>query len=164
MADDPNQLYDLASDLLQAIVDYYAEYAVPLPGRRYVSGAQPAFDCEQVTVEMVRVFPGLPGVGETAQGNILGCAFVRTVEWQVSIIRCAPTPKEKGEFPSEDELEGFGHSVLRDAWMLMFASIRGKSQGLYGSECQNFRIQQLGPINPQGGFGGAAVLIQMEVG
>lgn len=157
-----DQLYTIAQDLLEAVVDVYATAGVSLPDRQVVVEGLPAWDCESVMVSLRRVFRGLPNI-QSAQQTLL-CAGVRTAEYHISIIRCASTPDDDGNPPTPTTIQGFSKPILTDAWVLVSGLQTAALDGDLGIACDSILIGDLAVVGPEGAFGGVDLVIQWQLG
>lgn len=144
-------LYTVASQALAAVVSRFATEGISLPARQYVTGGQIALDCEQVVVEVVRVYTGTPGA-ELA--NPVSCAVPRSAEMRIWIVRCVPTLKDNGDFPTQAELDASGEELLTDGWVLVWGLLQEYRDGNFLSQCDKLVIGNLSAVGPEGGFGG----------
>lgn len=153
-------LFDIATQALDAVVSRFAAEAVALPDRRYVTAGEVALDCDQVVVEIVRVFTGLPG-GEITEP--VSCAVPRSAEMNIWLIRCVPGMSEDGSAPSASALSDSGEELLTDGWILTWGLLQEYRDGNFLSQCDKLVIGNLTSVGPEGGFGGWALNIQADL-
>jgi hypothetical protein len=169
MAD--SYLFDLASGIIAALEAGYpaAPDAAALPERRYVSDGVPAWDCEQLTVHVVRTFnaaqpgggaPGSPGIPSFGKGPT-----VRAAEVVVTIVRCSPTIADDGglgeaTIPTEAEIEAAALVVLSDAEMIpMVLEDAVRTRQL--PSCEGISFVSWDGAGPEGGLVGGGCRLQL---
>lgn len=152
---------DLAAEVLAAIVAAYADEAIDLPARQYVADGPPAYDCEQVVVALVRLYPGLPFL-ENPSAPVLQATLLRTVTLAVHVVRCIPTVSDRGKAPSAAVLGASGVRVLTDAYMVPTSLVRAWHAGTFRGRCESFGIREAVPAEPSGGFGGTIVTMDAQ--
>lgn len=162
MPANPTRLYDLAAGVLAAVETTYQAENIPLPDRRYVSDGPPAYDCEQVVVALVRMYPGLPFQEDPGQ-PILKLTLMRSVTLAVHVVRCIPVVNNAGKAPSVDAMEASGLTVLTDSWMLPWAMLEGHRQQVFAELCDTIGMRELTPAEPLGGFGGSILLLDAQL-
>ena len=148
--------------MLDAVVNGFADEAVGLPERRYVSEGNTSWDCEQLTVRFVRSTPGLPGAGRV---DPMGqrCAQPRSAEYEVQLIRCAAAIEGKQTAPTPAAIEANAAVVLTDAWLLPIAIALAASAGEIAGGCQNIVVGALTARGPEGGFVGNQLTVEIGV-
>lgn len=109
--------------IMNAVEEVFDGYGIDLPTLRYLTFAQPAHDCEQVTVTMIQAYLGTPG--EQAE-NPQPCAGPRTGVFQVEIVRCIDDgvvqnlrQKAGSTAPDPDKISEYARLRTRDAWALL---------------------------------------------
>lgn len=113
---------DEARAILAVIEAGYAEGGSPLPVRRYVAGHAPAYDCEQVTVHLVRTF-SYDGRVSTEVSAPIGDRSSHTLglragQYAVTIMRAVPTVAKAGArptLPQASAMEDAAEAILDDA-------------------------------------------------
>lgn len=157
----PNDfLYTVANQALEAVVDRFATEGITLPDRQYVTGGLVALDCEQVVVEVVRVYTGTPGA---ELSDPVSCAVPRSAEMRIWIVRCVPIFKDNGDPPTQSELDASGEELLTDGWVLVWGLLQEYRDGNFLSQCDKLVIGNLAAVGPEGGFGGWALTIQADL-
>lgn len=106
---------------LQAIIDAASVELYTLPSKQFVTTGPAVYDCEQVSVSLMRINTGmgLGRDGELVQGGPQ-CQFGWTVMADLSIVRCAPGPNTKGVITADKLMTGT-ESVSKDIFILMQA-------------------------------------------
>lgn len=148
---------DVLGEMLFAVLDSvektFEEADVKLPERRYIAWGGVAVDCEQVTAQLVQIYPGTPG-GDPNQ--IQRCMGPRTAVIVVQIFRCAPTPTgPKATAPGVDVLNDSARAMAKDAWLLLDSAKVFDVEGSWGSGV----IADVSPIEPSGGFVGTTLTV-----
>jgi hypothetical protein len=118
--EDAFRLRDLMSGVLQAVVDLYQSYNIPLPERRYTTMASATVDCEQVTVSFVNAYLGTPG----DEANIpLQCDSIKSAVLSVTIARKIPTATNNSsrgaKTPDAEVLQDISDIAAIDSWVLL---------------------------------------------
>jgi hypothetical protein len=139
----------LLTTLLDLVQTGFNDAGVELPSVAYVApGSIAAYDGEQITVNLGRIFPGRPGAEQSYQ-------HVReelvTAELLVAIVRNSPVPDDQGNPPSATTLARAGLSCILDATTLrsVLTAIRD-SYSLVGVGIPVF----VGPVATEGPMGG----------
>lgn len=149
--------YDLAHCLLLAVKNRLIDERGPID-RSYVAAGAVAADCDQLTVQVIRVFGGFPG-NEGPQTQT-PCAAPRTVELSFKLYRCVPTMSEKGAPPSPAELEASAAGLLADLWVMIQGIRVAIADGFGCTSCKGARFGTITPLGPQGGLGGWDVRLE----
>ena len=161
-------LYGAAKVLLDFCVVALDELPAGAPARRYVGVGYPAIDCETISCFVFPVLPG-PFAPQTEPGDPFKQAHpypvIDLVTYQVQVWRCWPTTDGKAvpKPPSADAINAATELIYSDAWQLWNAFREGLNQGLFGGPCTLARVDQIQPIQPDGGFAGIAVLITAQL-
>lgn len=125
-------LVTLMDGVLERIVNIYESYGVPLPGRRYWTMTQPVIDCEQLVVNFVQSYLGLPGDEATRPQR---CNMPRSAVLAVTIARPVPMVGQSGQVPGADKIQKASEIVAVDAWVLMRSLDlldQWEAEGLFG--------------------------------
>jgi len=149
-------IYERARTVLDAVVTGFAVDGVALPERQYVANGAVAADCEQLVVQVARIFRGLPGGTE---GGTSPCHGPVSMDVDVHLLRCVPTIEGEGEdvsLPSAVELEASGEELLRDAEIL-----RRSIKPLV--DCRSIVLGNLVPYGPEGGLGGWTYRLVVQI-
>lgn len=121
-----------ARALLGAVEAWYADEthgAAPLPARRYVAAGEPrtvAWDCDegQVTVALaavpLNVRPDMTApLATQAPGRNRSTQLIRTAQYELQIVRPAPTSTLGGQAPARDVLDAAGLALMDDVAQLL---------------------------------------------
>lgn len=134
MGDGPRDPFTVAQSLLAGVVAGFGGADVALPARQVVTaGGLPAWDTEQVTVSLQRVYAGMVGAeqGQATpwqHGMFTGTFLVQLVRQAKATLANAPRRK----MPSVEDLAADGETFMRDARLLASALHtwkRGQQQG-----------------------------------
>ena len=109
--------------IMNAVEESFAVDGIELPTLKYLTFAQPAHDCEQVTVTMIQAYLGTPGEqADTPQP----CAGARSAVFQVEVVRCVDDGvlqnlRQRGgsTAPDPEKISEYARSRTRDAWALL---------------------------------------------
>lgn len=151
-------LFDLASALLDHIVDTVGEGNVP--GRRYVHQGEIADDeCSQLVVSIGPMYLGFPGQQATTAEGQRGAkrSFDLTVAW----FRCVPTLDEQDQAPSSQALSDKAEEIATDGFRL-FKAVQSSKKLVFG-ECSNVTLYAMQPYGPSGAHGGWVQGIGVEL-
>lgn len=124
--ENPNQLFEMAEQILNEVVQQFAEVGLDLPERRYVhigGVADTAHDCEQVTVSIEQHYAGTPEEEALAGAT---CDSQRTAAFVVEVVRCIPNMKAKGgrggsaaRPPTSEEMNTYSQVRAQDMLILL---------------------------------------------
>lgn len=159
---DPTALYDLAAAALAAVEAEYATAGVDLPARRYVAEGPPAYDCEQVVLAFVRLYPGT-AFAEDAPGLAQRAMFPRSATLALHIVRCIPVLSDRGKPPTVPQLDGSAASIMTDVLLAPVSLVRAWHAGAWAGLCETFGIREVIPAEPSGGFGGSITTFDVQV-
>lgn len=155
---------------LAYVVAYFEQAGVAVPDRRYVGGGLPAnvaWDCEQITCTLSEVGWGRskdatqlsPTFGRAASVNAM-----RHANYALTLVRCYPVMGDRGELPTNDELETAGEQQMIDAGLLSQAGVNfvafPNSAIPRGANIQAGAVM---PIGPAGGFLGLELALTVSV-
>lgn len=159
----------MAADLLERVVDHYADAGVDLPAARYVApgGSQTiAYDYPAVQVCVDFISPGQPGNDLASQPQaFLGLHYA---QFAVTVIREIAVVDDRGDPPTPDRIGADAQTHITDLTTLQSAleRIRDTSRtaesgwAARGTPVAVGRTQSVGP---QGGVVAAVGVIQAEV-
>jgi len=86
--------YNTLRRLQSSVETVFAQAGVPLPERRFVAvgdvGTQ-SWDCEQLSFNLIKVYFGTPGAGDTQATS--GCALALAGDFVIQLVRCVPGAK-----------------------------------------------------------------------
>lgn len=143
-----DDLYNLASGVLAKAVAAYTAAARTPPARQYVSAGVPAWDDEQLVVEVAGLrwgHPQQPGIA-LAQGYAL-----RTADLVVHVTRCMPGPDDNGNPPTADVLDSASQTLLGDAWTV-FEALATAAADKTLNGCASVVVGQADIVGPEGGL------------
>jgi hypothetical protein len=158
VSSDAKNLATLMQNVLNAVIDTYTSYTMPLPGRRYWTLGTPAVDCEQVVVSMLQMYIGSPGDEATSPRR---CNDPRSVTLLVQVSREVPTVGTNGRAPSGDAIQDGSEISAYDAWILL-----DSSRLLDQWDPANFGLGVIATVetsSPEGGFQTVSMTITMAV-
>lgn len=166
MATPDPRYFTLAGEVLAALEAHYPAAPDPmaLPARRYVSDGEPAWDCEQVTVRLLRVLTHAGAlVAETVM--VISDPYMLAVDVEVEIVRCAPgleVEGDEGVVPSTEDIEESAQRVYTDAATVPDALAAAVEAGdLPG--CQGLALLSWTPKGPSGLLVGSTTVIRLAV-
>lgn len=166
-------LFDTAALILDVVRAAFAASGDPdadpvvepaeLPARQYVvPGITAAYDCEQLTVTVVQVAVGVPGVSFGVP--IANCPPQRYATYRVELVRDVPTVNEQGDPPKATKLTESAQELLRDMGILHAALVSGRRTIAGLGDDSNvagvgipIAIANATPIGSDGGVGGSRV-------
>lgn len=140
------------------------------PSRAYVSQGLAAIDCEQLTVSVYTVTQA-----DTSPRALPLDRQFRTTKFHslnivpitVQLIRCCPNAtlnnRQQPILPSVAELAASSAELYADGWQLWNGLQTAKRLGAFAGICREFSIDPLLPIQPQGGFTGWAVPVEVQL-
>jgi len=158
VSSDAKNLAILMQNVLNAVIDTYTSYTMPLPGRRYWTLGSPSVDCEQVVVSMLQMYIGSPGDEATAPRR---CNDPRSVTLLVQVSREVPTVGANGRAPSGDAIQDGSEISAYDAWILL-----DSSRLLDRWDPASFGLGVIATVEtnaPEGGFQTVSMTITMAV-
>lgn len=113
----------LMDSIMNAVEEVFQIHGIDLPELKYLTFAQPAHDCEQVTVTMIQGYLGVPG--EQAD-DPQPCNGPRTGVFQVEVVRCVDDGvltnlRQRGgnTAPDPQAISAYARSRARDIWALL---------------------------------------------
>jgi hypothetical protein len=158
VSNDAKNLATLMQNVLNAVIDTYTSYTMPLPGRRYWTLGTPSVDCEQVVVSMLQMYIGSPGDEATVPRR---CNDPRSVTLIVQVSREVPTVGTNGRAPSGDAIQDGSEISAYDAWILL-----DSARLLDQWDPANFGLGVIATVetsSPEGGFQTVSMTITMAV-
>lgn len=119
LANDTLQVVDFLSNALETVEGTYTRLGVPMPERRlWAVSSLPAIDCEQISVEFVQTYLGLPGDEATEPTN---CTGPRSIVYLITVSRCVPAGKN-GRPPSVESYTEHQKTLAVDVAVLLEAT------------------------------------------
>lgn len=163
MAIDPDQNWNIANEVLTAVVTHYAAEKVALPTRRYVSPGLPAWDCEQCCVYVSRSYGHSGDVAQPTTEPMYAAAGwgARAIVVSVQVTRCVPVPNQRGNARAvsltrvEDEQEA-AQAIYADGQLCMNAVVAGVRNGAL-TKLNSVAFLDWDIVGPDGGFVGSTL-------
>lgn len=150
-----------ASRLLGLVVDGFASRDVPLPVLRYVSpGLQPAYDTEQITVNVTNLGDGRAGGGIAPSIDVF--TPQQFLDFTVAIVRHVPTEAPTGSVDAAMTMRATAVH-LRDVAVLRAVLVDIREQQLLVDDSTPFQIPLVRPDGPSGGVVAAVALVSFNV-
>jgi hypothetical protein len=153
--------FDVASDVLEALVALYAAQRAALPTRRFVypgpfSSVPLPPGCEQAIVSVESWSRGDPG---TPRESPAFCFSPYTATLTVAVIRCVPTVDTDG-VPIPTEWEAAAATILADGDLLW----RHGDQLPTLSNCSLEIATPVSTLVPRGSLGGVTLRLLVDLG
>lgn len=156
-------IFDLATKLLGLVADQLTEQGIVVPERQYLApGTDVVFDCEQLTVRIARVIPGMQGA-DTTFPVVTHSALRKTAEFYVTLVRCVPTMHDNGDPPTVDEYTAASQITFADAFGLRMALENIEHQHLLVPRNVPVTIGQLSTLGPLGGLAATDMMYSVEL-
>lgn len=152
-------IFQTASDILDCIVEGFAEANVDLPARQYVHQGEVALDCEQLVVTFSGLVHTLPLGGE----EVTNCPPPRSAVFDVWLTRCVPGLKDGGKDPTAAELTDSAEALQTDAWVLANLLFTTHQAGCWGDTCGGVLLGPVLPYGPEGGHGGSHATLTVNL-
>ena len=166
MAQATPDVFTIADDILDAVTSR-DDTGWALPARRYVSpGALPAFDCEQVTVTIERVYgyegdptvelpsPIVPHVGWALRGLVVA----------ITIVRCIHVADSRGTPPTAAELAEDARVLLYDFQRTNDAVKEAVAAGEISGGCRSMAFLEWLPAENSGAMGAGTYRFRLGLG
>lgn len=152
-----DQLVELLDEANSALELY--EGAEAPPERSYVAQGAVAWDCDQLTVHLVRIRPKL------LDSRSAACAVVLVATYAVTLLRCVPGPDDNGNPPSADELNVANQQLAVDGEALLKSLTRAWAQGSWpaGVPCRRVEWGALEPLAPSGKLAGWRLEVSVQL-
>jgi hypothetical protein len=153
-----------ASALLDAVVGYYETNGVALPDRQLVALGLPAWDCEQLTVSIDRIY-GHGGDVNIEQPTALHAhpAFsMRAAVFSILLLRCVPVSDDDGTPPDADAENAAALAVYADQQLVENAVIASYNAGELAS-CNGLTVVEWLSQTPAGGLGGGLTRVRLAL-
>ena len=164
---DPRSLVRIGEALLQRVQQVYHDAGIELPPRREWIMGDGVYDCEKLMV----AFTGLrEGMLNTESGPQSPCDVPVNATFQVTVVRCAAMPDDRGNPPDLAELTARTNASVIDAYLLMKASCK---LDMYGADVIGLHPGALGGMGveatvdvaePQGGFQAVTLNLTTVIG
>ena len=153
----------------QFLTDFAAQLTsqgVRLPARRYVAaGSMIVWDGEQMTVCLMGIGSGQPGVGQAQ--NVIPETQTFYASFSINLVREIAVVNTEGframETPTADELNTDGQTTITDAQALTLAAANLHREYLLSGVGEGFVIDGLQPLGPEGGLAASRLLISVSL-
>lgn len=156
---DALNIVTLLDNVLDAVVNTYTSYNVPLPARQYWTLGMSSIDCEQLTITLIQGYLGPPG---SQQSQPQRCNMPRSVTMLITVARQIPVVSQSGRAPLATTIEDGSRIGAIDAWVLL-ESINLLDQWDVSS---GFGVGVIGSVEippPDGGFQLVTLQLTMAV-
>ena len=166
MADD--RLYVLGQTLLDEAASLLLAAGREVPDRQYVANGPPpdvAWDCRQLTVALVRLFSGTPGLERTGRvaGGFGPCATIWSAEYLIELVRCVAGLDDQGDSPDATVIDAEAATLLTDLYVLQQGLADAAAAGELGARCDDVAIGNVTLVGPEGGMAAVRVPIQVQL-
>jgi hypothetical protein len=156
-------IYDVANKLLGLVANELTGLGILVPERQYLApGSDVVFDCEQLTVRIARVIPGMQGA-DTTFPVVTHSKLRKTAELFVTIVRCVPTMHDNGDPPTVDEYMASSQITFADAFALRVALENIEHQHLLVPVNVPCTVGQLNTLGPLGGLAACDMMFSVEL-
>jgi hypothetical protein len=156
-------IYDLATKLLGLVDDQLTELGIATPERQYLApGANVVFDCEQLTIRIARIIPGVQGA-DTPYPVVTHSKLRKTAELFVTLVRCVPSMNDDGSPPSVADYTAAAEVSFNDAMALRIALENIEHQHLLVPRNVSVTVGQLNTMGPLGGFAAVEMMYSVEL-
>lgn len=154
-----DRLYTVASLCLSVIEDHYAEKGADLPTRRCVTDGVAIYDCEQLTVQVERVYSI---TGNAAQESLAeaDCLGMRAATLAITTLRCVPTLTSQGKAPTTAKLDASAQRLLADPTLQWNALRQARKAGALAPYNHGLVLENWQGIGPEGGLGGGTMRVR----
>lgn len=155
-----------AEKLLSLFVQQLKTLGITVPDRVYVTpGSMLAWDGEQLTVTLMGIDQGKPGVAQTQtmhpSTRILYASFAVNLMRAVSTLNdMAPLD---GAVPDAATLDAEGQTLVGDAAALILAADAIHASGKFVQVGVDFAVGPLQPVGPEGGLSGSRLLVSVSL-
>lgn len=158
-------LYGTAAKLLSLFESELTGLGISLPDRRYVSPGQiPAWDGEQLTVNLIGVAQGQPGMPLATSFSPTAAHY--HAQYGLSLLRAVPVIESEGplmlQVPDGEQITEASSEILGDAAALVKAGQRIHQSYLATSAGEGFMFE-LQTVGPEGGLAGHRLLVTLSV-
>jgi hypothetical protein len=156
-------IYDLATKLLGLVADGLVNQGVTVPDRQYVApGSDLVFDCEQLTIRLTRIIPGMQGA-DTPYPVVTHSKLRKTCELFVTMVRCIPTIHDDGSPPTVSEYGPQTQIMFDDAMALRIVMEDIEHKHLLLPPNVPATIGELHTVGPLGGFAANEMMYSAEI-
>jgi hypothetical protein len=156
----------LAEQILAVFGAQLTALDVDLPERQYVAaGSQIVWDGEQMTVALMGITQGQPGLGQAS--TMVPQRITTYATFSVNLVRSVTVINTEGftlgEIPTADEQDADGKHTITDAQALMLAGISLAENHLLAGVGEGFVIDGLQPLGPEGGLVASRLLVSLSL-
>ena len=156
----------VAEKILSLFTAELTAQGVTVPSRRYVTpGGLIPWDTDQLTVSLMSVDQGQPGIGDTT--TMIPQAVVFYASYSVNLIRAIPVVNTEGfagtQLPTAAELDESGQQLQTDAGALLLAAAAIHIGYTLTDPGQGFVIGPLQPVGPEGGLAGSRLMLTISL-
>lgn len=158
---------DLINEYAQELLDLCADAVTAAssePNRVYVAPPGPAFDCDQLTVEVRSLgdhpFPAQSTLGAGRRIH----AAINLVGFRVKIVGCVPTLDEEGNPPSEVDSQAAAFGLNKDLYAI-WTRVRTafKDGTLFSGNCSALFFDGGRALDELGGLAGYEIDFRAEL-
>lgn len=143
------RLVDVLDIVRDAIVAEFEAAGIALPASNHYQHGTPVIDCPAtLAISITSLYIGGPS-GEVS--DIARCVIERTVDINVQLWRCVPTP-DGAYMPTDAELNTSALELFEDCWVLSESMLRAAYA--LKAELDPVGIGAVTPLEPDGGSAG----------
>lgn len=144
-----NTVADLLAETLEVATAGLVDPAADPPARRYVAHGDPAWDCDQLTVHLVRIQPVL------IESRAETCTVIPQATIAIVLLRCV-TALEADGVPNAQLLNTENTQLAIDGPAMFKHFTRQWATGAFpsGHACKALKWRNLLPLAPQGAYAG----------
>jgi hypothetical protein len=160
------ELPAVAQRILDLFSAQLSEQGVVIPARCYVAaGSMIVWDGEQMTVALMGITQGQPGVGYAQ--TYVPEALNLYASFSVALVRSVATISTEGfagvEVPTAAQQDTDGQATIADAQALVTAASAIHVGHLLTGPGEGFVIDGLQPLGPEGGLAASRLLISLSL-
>lgn len=161
---DVDRLTEYAQQLLEVCAAALEITDAGPPVMQGVVPVGPAFDCEQLTVEVISIGDApFAGTSSFATGGKITAA-INLPGFRVKIIRCVHVIAEDGTPPTMAQQSEDAAKVNQDAWAIWTGVRTAQKNGeLFGGECDHLLYDGATGIEAEGGMAGWQIDFRAEL-
>lgn len=163
--DQPADVATVATAILDSVTAGFADLSIDLPARQtLIAGALPAWDTDQLTVALQRVFAGLPGAEQGAATPWQHGTFTAVFEVQlVRKARATLAGAPRKQMPSVTQLAADAAVYMRDVRALAGALHTAKRTGSIRTGQGKVKVAPVRTLEQQGEYLGIAAEVQVAL-
>lgn len=162
-------VHELAQELLDACEAVLATTVGGPPAAVFLSPGLPALDRQCDTLSAYATAPAVTGASSPGGlGASMRFAVQTHIALSVMVARCLPVGRETKQRylpPTAQQLTGAAQKVMEDMWALWNGVVTQVFDGslFEGHPCRGVEFLSLTPLDPQGGFGGWTLALQVDL-